>query len=113
MFDVLLKNGSVLDGTGAAAAPGSVGVTDGKVAAVGDLDDADAKETLDCSGRVIAPGFIDLHSHSDWVIPLPEHGEVLAPMLEQGVTTLVCGPSWMCMATPHRTAKSNRPTSSG
>ncbi|MDP3937863.1 MAG: amidohydrolase family protein [Deltaproteobacteria bacterium] len=50
-----------------------------------------AGETIDGRGKVVAPGFIDLHSHSDWVLPDPHHGPVLKPLLEQGITTLVTG----------------------
>ena len=64
---------------------------DGRIAAVGDLAGASAARTLDCTGKVIAPGFIDMHSHSDWVIPQPDHADVLAPLLEQGITTIVAG----------------------
>jgi N-acyl-D-amino-acid deacylase len=74
-------------------------VIDGRIAAVGDLGDGgadrsaavEAARTIDCGGRVIAPGFIDMHSHSDWVLPQPDHADVLAPLLEQGITTLVAG----------------------
>ncbi len=90
-FDLLLTNGTILDGTGADGVPGSVGVRDGRIAAVGALGDAEAARTVDCAGRVVAPGFIDMHSHSDWVLPQPNHAEVLAPLLEQGITTIVAG----------------------
>jgi N-acyl-D-amino-acid deacylase len=89
--DVLLRNGLVLDGTGAAAFRGSVLVGDGRILAVGADEDARAARVVDCAGKVIAPGFIDMHSHSDWVIPQAEHGAVLAPLLEQGITTIVGG----------------------
>ncbi|MGH7790125.1 MAG: N-acyl-D-amino-acid deacylase family protein [Candidatus Binatia bacterium] len=90
-FDLLLTNAAILDGTGSAALAGAVGVSGGRIAAVGALDGATAARTLDCTGRVVAPGFIDMHSHSDWVIPQPNHAEVLAPLLEQGITTIVAG----------------------
>ncbi|MBX3025997.1 amidohydrolase family protein [bacterium] len=90
-FDLLLRGGTVLDGSGGDGVPASVGVRDGRIAAVGDLAGATAARALDCAGRVVAPGFIDMHSHSDWVIPQPDHAEVLAPLLEQGITTIVAG----------------------
>lgn len=90
-FDLILHGGTILDGTGRDGTPGSVGVRDGRIAAVGDLAGATAARSLDCTGRVVAPGFIDMHSHSDWVIPQPDHGAVLAPLLEQGITTIVAG----------------------
>jgi N-acyl-D-amino-acid deacylase len=90
-FDLVLRNGTVLDGTGAAGFRASVAVMGGRIAAVGELAEAAGRAVVDCGGKVIAPGFIDVHSHSDWVIPQPDHGEVLAPLLEQGITTIVGG----------------------
>jgi N-acyl-D-aspartate/D-glutamate deacylase len=90
-FDLILRNGTVVDGSGAAGAAGSVAVAGGRIAAVGALAGATGARTIDCTGKVIAPGFIDMHSHSDWVIPQPDHADVLAPLLEQGITTIVAG----------------------
>ncbi|HVO24836.1 MAG TPA: amidohydrolase family protein [Candidatus Margulisiibacteriota bacterium] len=104
-FDLLLKDGTILDGTGAASLTGSVGIKDGRIAAVGRLGTAPAARSLDCSGKVIAPGFIDMHSHSDWVIPHADHGAVLAPLLEQGITTIVAG---NCGCTPAPFVPGNR-----
>jgi N-acyl-D-amino-acid deacylase len=104
-FDLILKNGLLLDGTGAAGVIGSVGVENGRIAAVGNLGTAQAASTIDCTGKVIAPGFIDMHSHSDWVIPNADHGAVLAPLLEQGITTLVGG---NCGCTPAPFLPGNR-----
>src|SRR5207249_4476051 len=90
-FDLILEHGTVLDGTGRDGFPASVAIADGRIGAVGVLDDASTARRIDCTGQVIAPGFIDMHSHSDWVIPQPDHAEVLAPLLEQGITTVVGG----------------------
>jgi N-acyl-D-amino-acid deacylase len=94
-FDTLLINGTILDGSGGDAFPGAIGVRDGRIAAFGDLgaapDAVEAARTIDCAGRIVAPGFIDMHSHADWVLPQPDHADVLAPLLEQGITTLVAG----------------------
>src|SRR5512145_649779 len=89
--DLVLRNGLILDGSGADGVRGSVLVKDGCIVGVGAEHGAGARRVVDCTGKVIAPGFIDMHSHSDWVLPQPDHGIVLAPLLEQGITTLVTG----------------------
>jgi len=104
-FDLILKDGTILDGTGAAGISGSIAVKDGRIAAVGQLGAAQAATTLDCTRKVIAPGFIDMHSHSDWVIPNADHGAVLAPLLQQGITTIVGG---NCGCTPAPFLPGNR-----
>lgn len=82
----LLKNGMLLDGSGAAGYPGELLLRDGRIAAIGAFEKpADARE-LDCSGLAIAPGFIDAHSHSDLQV-LQGRREKLV----QGVTTEVVG----------------------
>jgi N-acyl-D-amino-acid deacylase len=91
LVDLIIRNALVYDGTGAAPQRADVGVDAGRIAAVGDLDSAAARETVDAAGLALAPGFIDMHSHSDWVLPQPHHGRVLAPLVEQGITTIVGG----------------------
>jgi N-acyl-D-amino-acid deacylase len=91
MFDRVISGGRVIDGTGSPAIRADVGIADGRIAAVGDLASADAGERIDASGRSVAPGFIDIHSHSDFLVPAGEHGEILAPFLGQGITTIVTG----------------------
>jgi N-acyl-D-amino-acid deacylase len=90
-FDLVLEHGTVLDGTGSDGRRTAVGVRGGRIAAIGDLAGAAAARRLDCTGKVIAPGFIDMHSHADWVIPQADHAATLAPLLEQGITTIVAG----------------------
>ena len=64
MLDLLLKGGTVIDGTGDARITGDVGVRDGLVTRIGQIFE-DAERTLDVSGLVVCPGFIDVHTHYD------------------------------------------------
>lgn len=88
-YDLLITNAQIIDGTGAAPRAGSVAVSDGRIVAVGDVQGAAAR-TIDAKGRVLAPGFIDMHSHSD--MPLVTDGNAQSK-IRQGVTTEVIGES--------------------
>jgi len=92
MLDVLIRGGRVVDGTGNPWFPADVGIRDGVITVIGTLpDDAPAEVVIDAAGRMVAPGFIDIHSHSDFVVADPTHGGVLSPFVAQGITTLVTG----------------------
>jgi N-acyl-D-amino-acid deacylase len=90
-YDLLLRNGRIVDGSGAPAYAADVAVADGKIAEIGQLNGAEAEREIDVGGRVIAPGFIDIHSHCDFILPLPDQGDFLEPFVRQGITTLVVG----------------------
>ena len=64
-YDLVIKNGMVVDGSGGARYRGDVGVKDGKIARIGKLDGEIAEETLDAEGHVVTPGFVDGHTHMD------------------------------------------------
>lgn len=87
-FDLLLRGGEVIDGTGAPRFRADVGVRRGRIAAVGDLSQARARQAVEIPGLVVAPGFIDIHSHSD--LSLLEDGRAESKV-RQGVTTEVVG----------------------
>ena len=87
MLDLVIDNARICDGSGTAAYPGSLGVKDGRIAAVGEVPDA-ARERIDAGGLVAAPGFIDPHTHFD--AQLTWDGDA-RPSLEHGVTTIVQG----------------------
>lgn len=91
-FDLVLTGGAIVDGTGVAASPGDVGVTGGRITAIGDLSAAIARDRVDAAGLAVAPGFIDAHAHSD-LAPLlsPDDADLVLAPLRQGVTTEVCG----------------------
>jgi len=87
-YDIILEGGNLLDGTGAAPRRADVGVVDDRIAAIGDLGDAAAGTRINAAGRRVAPGFIDIHTHSD--ISVTFHHQMLS-MISQGVTTQVVG----------------------
>jgi N-acyl-D-amino-acid deacylase len=86
-YDVILRGGAIVDGTGAPRFLGDVAVAGGSIARVGDLGDATAGEVLDVRGLHVAPGFINLHSH-----PTPGGLRHAENMLTQGVTTEILNP---------------------
>src|SRR5438105_9483986 len=88
-FDLLITNARIVDGTGGPSVNGSVGVRDGRIAGVGRVTGA-ATRTIDAHGFVLAPGFIDPHSHSDYALLTDGNAE---SKIRQGVTTEVIGES--------------------
>ncbi len=86
--DIVFRNATVIDGTGAPRRRADLGVADDRIVAVGDLSRVKGGVEIDASGRVLAPGFIDVHTHDDYVLlAKPE----MTPKLSQGVTTVVVG----------------------
>jgi N-acyl-D-amino-acid deacylase len=87
-FDLLIRGGTVIDGTKAPRFDADVGINDGRISAIGDLGDCTAVQTLDATGMVVAPGFIDSHTHDDQAVL----SQAQMPFkVSQGVTTVVTG----------------------
>ena len=88
VFDILIRNGHVLDGTGAPARVADVGIREAAIMHVGRSRNPKAERTIDASGKYVAPGFIDIHTHSDVGILVEPTAECA---VRQGVTTHVIG----------------------
>lgn len=95
MYDLVIRKGLVIDGTGQAGFPGDVAVAGDRIEAVGQLDHLKGKVEIDASGQVVCPGFIDLHSHSDIGLLAEPDAE---PKVMQGITTEVMGQDGYSMA---------------
>jgi N-acyl-D-amino-acid deacylase len=90
MYDILVKNGTVVDGTGKAGFKADVAVSGEKIAKIGKLKRAKGGIEIDATGKNVCPGFIDIHNHSDgyWQIFLEPH---LPSLIFQGITTAIGG----------------------
>lgn len=88
MYDFLVQGGWVIDGTGNPARKADVAVEGGRIAAVGALKNARAKRILDARGKMVCPGFIDAHSHTDVTV---EANPYFENTLRQGITTEIVG----------------------
>src|SRR3954447_20012680 len=87
-YDLLIRGGTVVDGSGNPWFRGDVAVRGDRVVAVGRVPPATARRTIDATGLVVAPGFIDMHSHSDRLLLEDGHAQ---GKVRQGVTTEVLG----------------------
>src|SRR6185295_12432042 len=88
MDDILIANGQVIDGSGAPARRADVSIAGGRITAITDRYTGRAHREIDAAGSVVAPGFIDIHTHSDFTLPLNPKAD---SKIRQGVTTEVLG----------------------
>jgi N-acyl-D-amino-acid deacylase len=88
MEDIVIRGGQVIDGSGAPGRVGDVVIRDGRIVAIDGGHDRRAHRIIDATGQVVAPGFIDIHTHSDFTLPLNPRAE---SKIRQGVTTEVLG----------------------
>ena len=99
MSKTLVKGGMIVDGTGNEPFAGHLLIEDDRIVAVVDAKSPDAESLLsnetdqvvDAEKLAVSPGFIDCHSHFDWMMPLANHQEFLYPVIEQGITTVITG----------------------
>jgi N-acyl-D-amino-acid deacylase len=87
----LLKKGLIVDGTGQTGVIGNLLIKGSRIEEISQTPITIECQALDCTGKVVAPGFIDAHSHMDWILPLRGHDELKAPFIAQGCTTFVAG----------------------
>jgi len=88
VFDLIIKNGFIVDGTGRKRYKGDVGINKDKISAIGDLSHAEAEHIVDATDKIVSPGFIDMHTHSDFSFI---YDPLANGKLYSGVTTEVIG----------------------
>ena len=88
MLDLMIKNGTIVDGTGHAPYAGDIGITGDRISVIGDLAGDQAHEVIDASGLIVAPGFVDIHTHSDFTLLVDPRAE---SQIHQGVTLELVG----------------------
>ena len=94
-FDVIIRGGFVVDGTGSPGRDGDVAIDEGRIVAIDDLTGAAAATDIDATGKVVAPGFIDIHTHSDMAHFIDPRAE---SQIRQGVTTEAIGQCGISLA---------------
>lgn len=95
MLDIIIRNGRIIDGTGVPGTSADISVQDGQIVTVGELGGKPARTEIDVEGCVVAPGFIDMHSHADFTLPVCPTADSL---VRQGITTVVTG---QCGVSPY------------
>jgi N-acyl-D-amino-acid deacylase len=105
MIDVLFERARIFDGTGGAAFTTDIGIVGDAIVIIGDCSERDARERIPCDGFAVAPGFIDVHSHSDelWLVDPHAIGKI-----SQGVTTEIAGNCGTSVAPLHGAARVNK-----
>lgn len=97
MYDILIKNGTVIDGSGRPMYRADVAVAEGRIAAIGELAHPNAERVIDATGQYVTPGFIDVNNHSDTYWQLLANPQ-LESLLYQGITTIIGGNSGSSLA---------------
>ena len=87
MYDLVIRNGCLIDGSGGEPFTADLAVRDGKIAAIGE-NLGPAERIIDAAGRMVTPGFIDIHRHADGAVFRPDFGKL---ELKQGLTTIISG----------------------
>jgi len=98
-YDLAITNGKLVEGTGNPWFKGDVAIKGERIVKVGKVDPSSAKRAIDASGKIVSPGFIDVHSHSDFSLIFDPRAE---STIRQGITTLVVGQCGMSLAPINR-----------
>jgi N-acyl-D-aspartate/D-glutamate deacylase len=97
-MDTIIRNGTIIDGSGAPGFRGDVAIEGGKISDIGALDAPEGVEIIDAAGRVVCPGIIDVHSHADLSVYRADHTDLLEPLVRQGITTFIGGNCGLSLA---------------
>jgi N-acyl-D-amino-acid deacylase len=106
-YDLVIRNGHIIDGTGSPWYSGDIAIRGGRIAALGKLDGAAAKRTIDAHGMVVAPGFIDMLGQSELTMLVDPH---LPSKIYQGITTEITGEGSTIAPTTDQLVKADRVT---
>ncbi|HOX27718.1 MAG TPA: D-aminoacylase [bacterium] len=99
MADYIIRNGLVVDGSGAPAFKADVAIKGDRIEAIGEINgNPGGAVEIDASGKIVCPGIVDCHSHADMSIYAENHDEILAPLVRQGITTFVGGNCGMALS---------------
>jgi N-acyl-D-amino-acid deacylase len=98
LFDTILEDALVIDGSGREPYKADVGIVGAHIEKIGDLEGNEAAKRIDAGGRVVCPGFVDVHSHADLTMFREDAAELLQPLVRQGITTFVGGNCGMSLA---------------
>ena len=90
-YDLIIRKGTIIDGSGRERFQGDIAVQGAVIAEIGDLTGATGVSEIDAQGKIVCPGFIDIHSHVDLAIADPMHIDRLEPLIRQGITTVIGG----------------------
>jgi len=90
-YDILIRKGTIVDGSGARRYQGDIAIQGEVIAEIGDLADAQGNVEIDAEHKIVSPGFIDIHSHIDFTVASEQHADMLQPLIRQGITTVIGG----------------------
>jgi N-acyl-D-amino-acid deacylase len=89
--DVLIRNGKIIDGSGAEAYETDIAIEGNLIKGIGKFSSAEAKIIIDARGKTVSPGFIDVHTHTDLYMNRNNLPVLFEPFIRQGITTVVTG----------------------